>query len=808
MAEADARLAGARAGLGPAARQRPPPRGAYPHLGPGPAHAYHLLPAGVSKAGTAAAYLAGRGLDRAQVAAIGDSPADLELAGVAGAMFLVANGAWAAGLGDPAHPGDRHPLARRPGLGRSRQRPAPADAGSLAACSPVWVMPRRLRIRSTVAFRNARMHLEHTGSPDAERVVLPRWPSWWWPPTAGPVQFEIDDDGNLSSGRGAGGMVTALGPALAGQAGTWVAAAISDGDRVAARRVARSGRLRTIELAQGPVRLRSLVFDPREYQSYYNRVANRTIWFLHHYLFDVPRHPRFDRGFRVAWQHYEGVNQAFAAACDDEADHGGEVFVQDYHLALVPAMLRQRRPDLRVAHFSHCPWADPGYFLMLPGRVAEAILEGMLGADLLGFLVPRWARNFLHCCLEAGFGVDFERHTVRAGDGRTVQVRTYPLGVDGDALQERAAQPDARAQGRAVAELARGRRLIVRVDRLELSKNILRGLEGYGMFLERNPRARGRVVHYALTYPSRRDLPEYQAYTAEVKHLAESINERFRTRTWEPVLLDLRDNYPRALAAMAAADVLIVNPVWDGMNLVAKEGPVISRRDLVLILSRNAGAADDLGAGALLVNPFDTAELAETIATALELPPDERAKRAALLREGATALPPQDWFAAQREQLAGLAQTPRVVLADDHVEGDPARQVGRGRLDHGEGREAVLEGLGVGPVAAGVVDPGDRVAAQGGLGRDHVVAGRPNLAGHPVGQAGHPDAVEDLDGDPAGGAQGRLGGPLGGRRGGGGRRPGGGRWRGGRGRRRRAGVRLQGDRPRGGGGRAPATVGR
>jgi trehalose 6-phosphate synthase len=477
----------------------------------------------------------------------------------------------------------------------------------------------------------------------------------------GPVQFEVDDDGNLTQGRGAGGMVAALGPALAGQAGTWVAAAITEGDRAAARRVARSVRLRTVELAQGAVRLRSLVFDPREYQSFYNRVANRTIWFLHHYLFDVPRHPRFDRGFRVAWQHYEGVNQAFATACDDETGRGGEVFVQDYHLALVPAMLRRRRPDLRVAHFSHCPWADPGYFLMLPGRVAAAILEGMLGADLLGFLVPRWARNFLHCCLDAGYGVDFARGTVQAGDGRTVLVRTYPLGVDGDALRERATQADARAQDRAVTELARGRRLIVRVDRMELSKNILRGLEGYGMFLERNPRARGRVVHYALAYPSRRDLPEYQAYTAEVKHMAESINERHRTRTWEPVVLDLRDNYPRALAAMAAADVLVVNPVWDGMNLVAKEGPAISRHDLVLILSRNAGAADDLGPGALLVNPFDTAELAETIAAALELPPDERAKRAALLRDGATALPPQDWFAAQRDDLAALkgrGQTP------------------------------------------------------------------------------------------------------------------------------------------------------
>jgi trehalose 6-phosphate synthase len=479
-------------------------------------------------------------------------------------------------------------------------------------------------------------------SPMAELVVASN---------RGPVQFEADG-GNLTAGRGAGGMVAALGPALAGQAGTWVAAAITEGDRMAARRVVRSGRLRTVELAQGAVPLRSLVFDPREYHSYYNRVANRTVWFLHHYLFDVPRHPRFDRGFRVAWQHYEGVNQAFAGACDDEADRGAEVFVQDYHLALVPAMLRRRRPDLRVAHFTHCPWADPGYFLMLPGRAAGAILEGMLGADLLGFLVPRWARNFLHCCLDAGYRVDFEQSTVRAGDGRAVLVRAYPLGVDGEALRERAAQADARAQDRVVADLARGRSLIVRVDRMELSKNILRGLEGYATFLERNPRARGRVVHYALTYPSRRDLPEYQAYTAEVKHLAESINERFRTRTWAPVVLELRDNYPRALAAMAAADVLIVNPVWDGMNLVAKEGPSVSRRDLALILSRNAGAADDLGPGALLVNPFDTAELAETIAAALELSPDERAKRAALLREGATALPPQDWFGAQRGDLS------------------------------------------------------------------------------------------------------------------------------------------------------------
>ncbi len=469
----------------------------------------------------------------------------------------------------------------------------------------------------------------------------------------GPVQFELDDDGSLQSHRGAGGMVAALGPALAGRGGTWVAAAISEGDRVAARKAGR-GRARRIELPTGLVSLRSIVTDPREYQAYYNRVSNRTLWFLQHYMFDVPRHPRFDRSFRAAWRSYQDVNRAFAAACDDEADPGGDVFIQDYHLALAPALLRARRPDVGVAHFTHCPWADPGYFAMLPSTVGAELLGGMLGADLVGFLVPRWASNFLRCCQRAGYEVDRAAGIVCTADGRSVHVRTYPLGVDGDQLRALARDPEAERQRRTVRELARGRSLIVRADRMELSKNILRGLEGYALFLEQQPRARGRVVHYVLAYPSRRDLAEYQAYTAEVKQAAEAVNERFRTGTWEPVRLEIRDNHPRVLAAMALADVLVVNPVWDGMNLVAKEGPSVSERDCVLILSRNAGAADDLGAGALVVNPFDTAELADTIAGALAMPAEERSRRAKLLREGATALSPQDWFDVQRRDLAEL----------------------------------------------------------------------------------------------------------------------------------------------------------
>jgi trehalose 6-phosphate synthase len=260
----------------------------------------------------------------------------------------------------------------------------------------------------------------------------------------------------------------------------------------------------------------------------------------------------------------------------------------------------------------------------------------------------------MRCCEEAGYRVDRERQIVRTPDGRRVRVRAYPLGVDGDDLRARASERDALTQHRSVRELVRGRALIVRVDRMELSKNILRGFDGYAAFLESHPRMRGRVVHLALAYASRRDLPEYQAYTAEVKQAAEAINERFRTRTWEPIRLELRDNYPRALAAMAQADVLIVNPVWDGMNLVAKEGPSVSERDAVLILSRNAGASDDLGDWALLVNPFDTSELAEAIGTALAMPAEERAMRAKGLREQASALPPQEWFSKQRHDLGAI----------------------------------------------------------------------------------------------------------------------------------------------------------
>jgi trehalose 6-phosphate synthase len=455
----------------------------------------------------------------------------------------------------------------------------------------------------------------------------------------GPVQF-----GRGLVRRGAGGLIAAVGPAFADGDGIWIAAAISGADRAVA---ARHGVLRVF-LPEGETAVRLLITDAEAYDAHYNEICNRVLWPLNHYLFDLPRGPRFDYRFRVGWEHYRAVNRQFARACADAAEPGGAVFVQDYHLALAPERLRHERPDLGIAHYTHCPWPDPHYFSVLP--TARELINGMLGADLLCFEVPRWSANFLRCCAALGYVTG--PASVRAPDGRTVRIRSYPLGVDTAGLRRAAAGPEVAAR-RAELERAIGDVVVlVRVDRLEPAKNLLRGLHAYEALLERRPGLRGRVVHLVLAYASRETVPEYRAYAAEVGQAATAINERYGTPDWRPVHLATDDDYSRSLAAMTLADVFVVNPMWDGQNLVAKEGPAINERDAPLILSRNAGAADDLARGALLVNPFDTAELTDAMVEALEMSPAERAERAATVRDDAGRIPPVEWFARQRGDLA------------------------------------------------------------------------------------------------------------------------------------------------------------
>jgi trehalose 6-phosphate synthase len=456
----------------------------------------------------------------------------------------------------------------------------------------------------------------------------------------GPVSFSLADDGALSMRRGGGGLVSALGE-LSGDI-LWVCATLSDADRTAARR-AEEGRLDVPGI--GAVRM--LDIPPGTFHRAYNAVANSTLWFVHHMLYDTPNKPHFDARSRRDWQSYEAYNAAFADALAEDAARGAKVAVQDYHLTLVPTLLRERRPDVKITHFSHTPWAPPEYYRLLPDDIGRQVLEGVLGADHAGFQTRRWAEAFVDCCAAVlGADVDRAARTV-THQGHVTRVGVHGLGVDGDALRARAAAPDVTARAAALREQVGDRRLIVRIDRTELSKNIVRGLAAYRELLAKHPEWHGRVVHLAFAYPSRHDLPEYREYTAAVQRIAAEISDEFGDGTWDPLILQVNDDYPRSLAAYGMADVLLVNPIRDGMNLVAKEGPTLSKNGCALVLSDQAGAADEMAADAIMVNPFDVSQTAEALHQALLMPVDERAERCKRLAAAATALPPQRWFADQ-----------------------------------------------------------------------------------------------------------------------------------------------------------------
>ena len=467
----------------------------------------------------------------------------------------------------------------------------------------------------------------------------------------GPVSYKRDADGSLTARRGGGGMISGLTSGLAAAAADggvlWLCTALSDADREAARLGARAD-------AHGEPAVRMLEIPPAVFDAAYNGIANSILWFVHHLLFDTPNQPVFDAQFRRDWDAYRAYNEAFAGALAEESVAGTRVLIQDYHLALTPRMLRDRHPEARIAHFEHTPWAPPEYYRMLPDEVASAILDGMLGADHAGFLAERWASAFLDCC-EAVLGARVIRGSGGGGRvsyrGRVTDVAVHPLGVDAAALRERAAADDVRAAVATLTGLAEGRQLIVRVDRTELSKNIVRGLAAYRELLAHRPQWRGNVTHLAFAYPSRSALAGYRAYTERVHELADQINAEFGTPDWQPLILEVKDDYPRSLAASRLADVLLVNPIRDGMNLVAEEGPILSERGCALVLSREAGAAALIGDDALLINPYDISATADALHTGLSMPTAERRQRSAAIAAAAQARAPQRWLAEQLDVL-------------------------------------------------------------------------------------------------------------------------------------------------------------
>ena len=441
----------------------------------------------------------------------------------------------------------------------------------------------------------------------------------------GPVSFHSDPTGEPVVTRGPGGLVTVLTEVLRSHPGTWVAAALGDEEA----RLAACHEAAEVTLDGDAYRVRYVALDPEAYHKYYNIVANPMLWFIQHYLWDLGWHPDIAANETEAWEAgYVPVNRRFAEAV--LAELGGEpgiVMLHDYHLYRVAPVVRAAGGDVLLHQFVHIPWAQSDYWRVLPDQIRRAVFEGLLANDVVAFHTEHYVRNFLQGCSDlVDADVDYDRRVVRV-EGRDVWARAYPVSIDPASL--RAAAGSQRAAAAEAALLARRRdHLVLRVDRLDPSKNVTRGFVAFGRFLELHPEFKERITFLALLQPSREDVEEYVTYRERVERVVADINTRHGTTDWMPIDLRIQDDFPVTLAAYRHYDALMVNAISDGMNLVAKEGPVLNRRAGVLILSEHAGAYEELGAFAVGVNPFDIEQQAAALHRALTMPDDERAVRA------------------------------------------------------------------------------------------------------------------------------------------------------------------------------------
>jgi len=465
----------------------------------------------------------------------------------------------------------------------------------------------------------------------------------------GPYSFKAQADGTFAVTRGSGGLVTALAALAEKHDVLWIAAALSRDDRRWA-----SAHDDTVQLVQN-TRLRLLRTDRRRYRQYYNVIANPLLWFLQHQLWDVPRKPEINRETWEAWREgYVAVNRQFAEVIADsvcQVNRPVFIFPQDYQLYLVPHFLRQWLGDrVQIQPFIHIPWPGPDAWRLIPAEMRDAILTSLLAADRVGFQTRKDAFNFVQTC--RFYVPDAHSHGARDAieyQGRRVEARAYPISIDVDGLEALVEEPHTRLLKQQFINTIGDQQLILRVDRVEPSKNILRGLLAFRQLLTDYPEHRGKVQMLALLVPSRLAVAEYQDYLRDIMAEAGLINAEFSDEFWEPVRIIVGNNYHRAIAAMQLYDVLLVNPIADGMNLVAKEGALVNRRDGVLVLSEYAGAFYELGEHALVVSPFDVHTTAQALHRALTMSHEECRRRAEALREQVRRTSVGLWFYRQLE---------------------------------------------------------------------------------------------------------------------------------------------------------------
>lgn len=474
----------------------------------------------------------------------------------------------------------------------------------------------------------------------------------------GPVEHRLNQDGQIQVRRGSGGLVTAFSSLIRDVDITWVSSAMGEGDR----RVWDESKGESIKprLPGSRLSLRYVNTPRRVYHKFYNTLCNPLLWFLQHYMWSPSYTPTIDSTVHDAWENgYVPVNQSFADAVVAEGRSSSGpvcVMVHDYHLYLVAQQVRDALPSAAISHFVHIPWPSPEYWELMPDYIRSSICRSLCASDIVGFQTERDGHNFIQSCQEflPGAEVDYAACTVTL-EGRQTLVRSYPLSIDVEEIRRIAASSRTQEYERQL-QSARTEKIIVRVDRAEPNKNILRGFRAYEALLKRHPELQGKVSFLAFLVPSRTHIRQYQRYLEEIQQLVESINGDCGTPDWQPIQLFMENNYTQAVAGMKLYDVLLVNAVIDGMNLVAKEGPVINANNGVLVLSGAAGAYPQLAKGALRVAPADVEGTMEAMYQALTMSDEERERRSSILTESIEREDITHWFQRQFEDIHALAK--------------------------------------------------------------------------------------------------------------------------------------------------------
>lgn len=471
----------------------------------------------------------------------------------------------------------------------------------------------------------------------------------------GPVSIQTDDDGSLLFQRGGGGLVTALIGLARHVEATWIGSALNE--------VETQWKEGEVPLDDSiSIRVKFISVPDQVYEGYYNVIANPLLWFLQHNMWDLAKAPTIDRDTWHAWEHgYVKVNHLFADTIADQIEHSPRralVMFHDYHLYLAPKFLRNRITDRNrctLTHFVHIPWPGPEVWGFLPGRMRRAILEGLCAVDLLGFQTREDSLNFIRTCESQlpGAQVKFKKGTVWFRD-HTTYVRDFPISIDVDALKELAGSQEVEAIRLELLEDFHDAQLIVRIDRTEPSKNIVRGFQAFEEMLDLFPQHKGKVKFLALLVSSRMEVEEYQDYLDELMAAAGRVNAKHGDSEWEPVRMLMGEDYARAVAALQLYDVLLVNSIADGMNLVAKEGPIVNQRDGVVILSERTGARQQLEPGALVISPCDVFATAEAMHQALTMAPEQRAEMARRLHHLVEAEDITEWLCKQLDAISKL----------------------------------------------------------------------------------------------------------------------------------------------------------